>query len=83
MNIRNRKTNAPHNVTLQHLSIYYTWNNMINIINELKILNLKKIPLIHVYINRINSRLVFKIKDVCKLELQMSEKKKFFGRTKK
>ena len=26
---------------------------------------------------------MFKIKDVCKLELQMSEKKKFFGRTRK
>ena len=30
-------------------------------------------PHIHVYINRINNRLVFKIKDGCKLELQTPE----------
>ena len=31
---------------------------------------------IHVYINRINNRLMFKIKDGYKLELQIPEKKK-------
>ena len=41
------------------------------------------IPPIHVYINRINNRLVFKIKDGYKLELQRPEQKKLFGRTKK
>ena len=30
---------------------------------------LTRIPPTHVYINRINNRLVFKIKDGCKLEL--------------
>ena len=44
---------------------------------------LTTIPPIHVYINRINSRLVFKIKDGYKLELQMPETKKLFGSTKK
>ena len=38
---------------------------------------------IHVYINRINNRLVFKIKDEYKLELQMPETMKLFGSTKK
>ena len=34
---------------------------------------LTAIPPIHVYVNRINSRLVFKIKDANKLELQTPE----------
>ena len=42
---------------------------------------LTTIPSIHVYINRINSRLVFKIKDGYKLELQMPETMKLFGST--
>ena len=41
---------------------------------------LTTIPLIHVYINRINNRLVFKIKDGYNLELQTL---KLFGSTKK
>ena len=41
------------------------------------------IPPIHVYINWINNRLVFKIKDGYKLELQMPETMKLFGNTKK
>ena len=44
---------------------------------------LTPIPSILVYIDSINNRLVFKIKDGCKLELQMSEKLKLFGSTKK
>ena len=36
-------------------------------------------PPIYVYINRINNRLVFKIKDGYKLELQMTETMKLFG----
>ena len=44
---------------------------------------LTTIPPIHVYINRINNRLMFKIKDVYKLELQTPETMKFFGSTKK
>ena len=44
---------------------------------------LTTIPPIHVYINRINNnRLVFKIKDGYKLELQMPETMKLFGSTK-
>ena len=40
------------------------------------------IPPIHVYINRINNRLMFKIKDGYKLELQTPETMKLFGSTK-
>ena len=40
------------------------------------------IPPIHVYINRINNRLVFKIIDGYKLELQTPETIKLFGSTK-
>ena len=38
---------------------------------------------IHVYINRINNRLTFKIKDGYKLKLQTPETIKLFGGTKK
>ena len=52
------------------------------IINKHKIL--PTIPPIHVYINRINNRLVFKIKkDGYKLELQTPETMKLFSTTKK
>ena len=44
---------------------------------------LTTIPPIHVYINRINNRLVFKIKDGYKLELQTPKTMKLFGSTKK
>ena len=37
---------------------------------------------IHVYINRINNRLVFKIKDGYKLELETPKTMKLFGSTK-
>ena len=91
-------------VTLQNLSVYYTWkntgkqykNNKLKIIaptwnDEFELPNgsysmsdiqdcmeciikkhetLTAIPPIHVYINRINNRLVFKIKDGYKLEWQ-------------
>ena len=43
---------------------------------------LTTIPPIHAYINKINSRLVFKIKDEYKLELQTPETMKLFGSTK-
>ena len=43
---------------------------------------LTTIPPIHVYINRINNRLVFKIKDGYKVELQTPETIKLFGSTK-
>ena len=44
---------------------------------------LTTIPPIYVYINRINNRLVFKIKDEYKLEVQMPETMKLFGSKKK
>ena len=44
---------------------------------------LTKIPPIHVYINGFNNRLVFKLKDGYKVELQMPETMKLFGSTKK
>ena len=40
-------------------------------------------PSIHVYINIINDRVVFEIKDAYKLELQTPETMKLFGSTKK
>ena len=43
---------------------------------------LTTIPPTHVYINRINNRLVFKIKNEYKLELQTPVSMKLFGRTK-
>ena len=43
---------------------------------------LTTIPSIHVYINRINNRLVFKIKNGYKLELQTPETMKLFDNTK-
>ena len=79
-------------VALQNLSVYYTWRTQYKT-NKLKKdyieyitkkhETLKKIFPIHVYINRINSRLVFKIKDGYKLELQMPETMKLFGSRKK
>ena len=44
---------------------------------------LTTIPPIHISINRINDRLLLKIKDGYKLELQMPETIKLFGSTKK
>ena len=44
---------------------------------------LTAIPPIHVCINRINNRSLFKIKDGYKLELQTPETMKLFGSTKK
>ena len=44
---------------------------------------LTTIPPIYVYINRINNRLVFKIKVGYKLELQILDTMKLFGSTKK
>ena len=44
---------------------------------------LTAIPPIHVYTNRNNNKLVFKIKDGFKLELQTPETMKLFGSTKK
>ena len=44
---------------------------------------LTTIPPIHIYINIVNNRLVFKIKDGYKLELKMPETMKLFGSTKK
>ena len=44
---------------------------------------LTKILLTHIYINKINNRLVFKIKHGYKLELQSPETMKLFDTTKK
>ena len=44
---------------------------------------LTTIPPINVYINRVNYRLVFKVKDGYKLELQTPETMKLFSSTKK
>ena len=47
-----------------------------------KLVTLTSIPPIHVYLNRINNRLLFKIKDGYMLKLQMPETVKLFGSTK-
>ena len=44
---------------------------------------LTKIPPIHVYINRINNRVAFKINNGYKLDLQTLEMMELFGSTKK
>ena len=44
---------------------------------------LTTIPPIYVYISRVNNRLVFKMQDRYKLELQTPETMKLFGSTKK
>ena len=44
---------------------------------------LNTIPPFHVYINTIDNRLVFKIKDGYRIELQTPETIKLFGSTKK
>ena len=59
------------------------WENSIRTISDIqdyiefiikKHKTLTTIPPIHVYINRINNRLVFKIKDGYQIEIQMPEK---------
>ena len=45
--------------------------------------SLTKILPTHVYINRLNNRLAFEIKDVYKLQLKTPESMKLFGSTKK
>ena len=45
--------------------------------------SIKLYPPIHLYINKIDKRLVFKIKDGCKLELQILENMNSLGTTKK
>ena len=44
---------------------------------------LTTIPLVYIYISRINKRLVFKIRDGYQLELQTPKTMKIFGSTKK
>ena len=104
-------------VSLQNLSIYYSWknirkqyknnklktiaptwnnefdipdgsNSMLDIQDYIKYIiknheTLITIPFIYFYINIINIRLVFEIKDGYKLELQMPQTIKLFGITKK
>ena len=55
-------------------------NNIKYIIRKLEILTITS-P-IHVYINRISNRLMFKIKDGCRLELKTPETMELFGSTK-
>ena len=61
------------------LILFQIFKIILNVFNE----TLTTIPSIHVYINRINNRLVLKIEDGYKLELQTSETMKLFGSTKK
>ena len=70
MNTKNGKTNEPHKFVLKF-------------VHHKKHETLPTNPSIHIYINRINNKLVFKIKDRYKLELQTPETIKLFGSTKK
>ena len=80
-------------VALQNLSIYYTWNNKFELsdgsysVSDIRdyiefIIEKYETLTTNIYINRINNRLVFKIKDEYKLELQAPETMKLFGSTK-
>ena len=62
-------------------SAYKTQHYMKYIIKKHETLPIN--PPIHIYVNRINNRLVFEIKDGYKLELQTLETMKLFGSTKK
>ena len=61
------------------LILFQTFKIILN--TSLKHETLTRIPPIHVYINIIYDKLVFRIKDVYKLELQLSETMKLFGST--
>ena len=69
------------NLTCQMVLILCQISKYINYIIR-KHETLTSIPPIHVYVDRINNRLVFKIKDGYKLELKMLELMKLFGSTK-
>ena len=117
LNLSQRLDLISKHVTLQNLSIYYTWKNIRKQYknNKLKIIaptwsdkfelpvgsysvsdiqdyiehiikkheTLTKVSSTHVYINITNTRLVFKIKDGFKLEVQTPETVKLFGSTEK
>ena len=61
--------------------LFCFWYSRLYIIKKYD--TLTAIPPIYVYINRINNRLVFKIKDGYRLELQTPETIKIYGSTKK
>ena len=61
-------------------AVWYIQNYVDYIIKKHE--TLTAIPPIYVYINRINNRLVIKIKDRYKLKLQTPETMKLFGSTK-
>ena len=61
-------------------SVSYIQDYIKYIIRKLEILT--KTPPIHVYINRINNRLMFKIKDGYRLELKTPDTMELFGSTK-
>ena len=60
-------------IKLDYIQVYHKKNYEMLLAN----------PPIHIYINKINNRLMRKIKDGYKLELQTSETMKIFGSTKK
>ena len=73
MNTKNSKTNEPQKFVLK----------FVHYMKCTKHETLPTNPPIHIYINRINNKLVLKIKDRYKLELQTPETIKLFGSTKK
>ena len=59
-------------MNLNHQMVFILFQ-IFKIVLKTSLKSTKTVPLIKVYINRINNRLVFKIKDVYKLELQTLE----------
>ena len=59
-------------MNLNHQMVFILFQ-IFKIVLKTSLKSTKTVPLIKVYINRINNRLVFKIKDVYKLELQTPE----------
>ena len=63
-------------------SLFYIRYSKLYLIHYKNHETLVTIPPIHVYTNRVNNKLVFKIKDGYKLELETPETMKLFGSTK-
>ena len=71
---KKNKTNElqPGIMNLNHQMVFILFQ-IFKIVLKTSLKSTKTVPPIKVYINRINNRLVFKIKDVYKLELQTPE----------
>ena len=98
MNSKNGKTSDPHRlllnltdkidekkgkyIALSNLSIYYTWKNVKKLYKNNKRMEKWHNPSIRKYINKIESRIMFKVKTEYYLELLTLEPMKLLGSTK-